>query len=90
MCRIEPFGPGLMSFTSSVPAIVRSLFHSSSPRVPSLAGKYHVEPIFTESVGKMPSASKTRFESNSVRHSNASIAAERTVTFVRNISPQLG
>src|SRR5205814_1887732 len=38
----EPFEPGLMSFTITVPPLLPSLFHNSLPLVASYAVKYKV------------------------------------------------
>ncbi len=38
----EPFDPGLMSLTNTVPAFVPLLFHNSRPCIPSSAVKYDV------------------------------------------------
>ena len=49
--RARAAAPGLMSFTSTVPASVPSLFHSSLPLLPSSAEKNSVPFTFDESVG---------------------------------------
>ena len=46
---LELSTPGRMSFTSTVPADVPSLFHGSRPLVGSLAVKYSVPPALTKS-----------------------------------------
>ena len=48
--------PGRMSSTSTVPAAVPSLFHSSTPVVPSLAVKKSVPFTFVETAGSEPVA----------------------------------
>ena len=47
----EPLTPGLMSLTSTVPAAVPSLFHSSAPAVPSVALKKTAPPTPTKLAG---------------------------------------
>jgi hypothetical protein len=46
----DEVGPTLMSLTSTVPAAVPSVFHSSVPVVPSLAVKNRVSPTILNSV----------------------------------------
>jgi hypothetical protein len=42
----EPVGPGVMSLTRRVPAVVPSVFQSSEPVTPSSARKY-IKPLLT-------------------------------------------
>ncbi len=49
--RASTVSAGRISLTSVVPALVPSLFHSSSPLVPSLARKYNIPFTFVRPAG---------------------------------------
>src|SRR5688572_8307806 len=59
----DPAGPGTMSFTSTVPAVVPSVFHSSAPRKPSSAEKRVVPLKNTGDEGFDPFGTSVRWTS---------------------------